>query len=111
MSNYGNEEQKARYLDALEVEKNGYEAKVKQAKIEGDSNAEAFWNNSIAEVDAEIAAVNGDDSAAEVSIEDKIANAKAADIDAIAGELGFEFPDDVSKLADKKSALLEHVQA
>jgi len=117
MSNYGNTDQVATYLAALADEKAGYKAKIETCKTTGDEIGVQRYENRIKQVNAEIAAVNAyvdgdDDVDGPLSVEEKIGKAKkAADFDAIAADLGFEFPDDVTTNAEKKAALLELVQA
>jgi len=111
MSNYGNAEQQAAYLEALGVEKAGYQDKIKVCEVTGDDAGVARYENRIKQVDAEIANVTGAEPSEsdEASLEDRIAKANSAQLDAIAAEVGCEFGDDVTKVADKKAALLEHV--
>ena len=115
MSNYGNDEQKASYLAALEQEKAGYEQRIAAAKAAGDSAAAERYAGRIKQVDAEIAAVNADNGESAVdevdTSVDAIEEATGKQLDAIAEKLGFEFVDGVSRVADKRAALLEHVQA
>lgn len=116
MNGYGNDEQRQAYRDALEVEKAGYEQKVAAAQSVGDSAGVDQYKNRIKQVDAEIANLDGagpsEDDDVDLSPAEKVAKAKTgAQLDEVAAELGYEFPDDVSKVADKKAALEEYVSA
>lgn len=58
-----NDEQRAAYRDALEIEREGYEQRVKTADEVGDKAASVRYKNRIDQVDAEIARVDADVSA------------------------------------------------
>lgn len=112
----GNEEQKAAYIEALGVEKAGYEQKVEAAKVSGDEIAGKRYSERIKQVDAEIKKAHaepaaGESEADEPSLEQKIKKANGETIDALAEELGFVFGDDISTVKDKKAALLQHAEA
>jgi cupin superfamily acireductone dioxygenase involved in methionine salvage len=115
MDGYGSDEQRAAYREALSVEKDGYEARVAQAKAIGDSDAVARYKSRIDQVDAEIARVDGSESAesdesVELSPAEKVAKAKThADVDELADEYGYEFSSDKLTVNEKKAELEEHL--
>lgn len=111
MDGYGNDEQRAAYRDGLLVEKDGYAARVAQAKTVGDADAVDRYQGRMAQVDAELARLDGADGV-ELSPAEKLAAAKnLADYDALAAELGFDWPAGVTTKAQKQAALEEHLAA